>query len=102
MHSVLVPLQCDVPSINKGFQLGLFLLSFNLLPVTDGTNPGQKILEDKEMSCFYMDPEELDTGDVWQDWGYDFAVFQYHFTSHRCEREKKCYTTAVEPHKASK
>lgn len=39
---VLVLLQCDLPSVDKGFQLGLFLLSFNLLPVTDGTKTRKK------------------------------------------------------------
>lgn len=39
---VLVLLQCDLPSVDKGFQLGLFLLSFNLLPVTDGTESVKK------------------------------------------------------------
>lgn len=27
----------------------------------------KKILEDKEISAFYMDPEQLDTRDVWQE-----------------------------------
>lgn len=26
----------------------------------------EKILEDKEISAFYMDPVQLDAGDVWQ------------------------------------
>lgn len=34
---VSVSWQCDLPSVEKRIQLGSFLLSFNLLPVTDGT-----------------------------------------------------------------
>lgn len=80
---VLVLLQCDLPSVDKGFQLGLFLLSFNLLPVTDGTKSvKKKILEDKEIGAFYMDPVQLYTQGRVGRGGRGLAAFQHHFTPH--------------------
>lgn len=40
----LVPVswQCDLPSVENGIQLGWCLLSFNLFPVTDGTQQGKE------------------------------------------------------------
>lgn len=65
----LVPVswQCDLPSVEKGIQLGSCLLSFNHLPVTDGKQRGkEKSLEEQEISVFYMIPVGPDTRDVWQ------------------------------------
>lgn len=94
---VLVLLQCDLPSVDKGFQLGLFLLSFNLLPVTDGTKTQKKkILEDKEIGAFYMDPVRLHTGDVWQGWQRSCSLSASFYPS-----LYQKYTKVEEPHKAA-
>lgn len=94
---VLVLLQCDLPSVDKGFQLGLFLLSFNLLPLTDGTKTRKKkTLEDKEIGAFYMDPVLLHTRDVWQGCQRSCSLSASFYPS-----LYQKYTKVEEPHKAA-
>lgn len=60
--------------------------------MTDGTKTRKKNLEDKGMSAFYMDPERLDTRDIWQ-----WLKRSHSLSVSLLQILKKTYTRVEEP-----
>lgn len=65
--------------------------------------PGGGNLDDKEISCFYMDPEQLHAGDTWQGYKQSLSLsvsilpslLQKHTHTHKTN-----YTPVEDAHKA--